>query len=508
MKPINPVVTDEIESEQSGWTDLVDIYLPSAISTPWGSLSILRLTSWPINFEFFTPREAPEPVVNWGVSNTYRPWPLSRGSIAGVSSGTDDTFTLTGSNVSGDWSGMLSDVDWRRAQIIVRKVPTLTGSALTAFDCVVVFSGVIRSARITLQQVTISASSLLSSFKTQLPVGTFHPNCRFRFSDDMCDVPKWTAKNWVPVVAAAGGSTRQMIDVTGALTNDAATIASYGTDLVDPLANGNFTASTFLGAREPYRVRGSSAPTDYWAADFSGGGVARWGINTQGYWLIPDAQAGLANPALEPYLTIDFGVSRTPMVWRLRGVSGMGREALPKLLHLFSSTDNSNWTHVGYFQCPPIEAQLFDWHVPLATAARYWRIGMRSRWVTGGPLSPVLQRVYAYSEGSQYWRAAAIVFSGTTSTSALRGVSRTIIASYAGQLWVDRPLPAVPVAGDTFSITRGCARNFNACSEHKNWANFGGWPESLGTELAADAAGNIQPAAGGGFDNSGGRYLQ
>lgn len=499
MTSLTSTVSNHAAAEQSGWTEIVDIYLPSAITTPWGSLATIRLTMWPVDLTFFAPGFDPEPAGTRNTAATYKPWPLQRSTVSNSGTEVNDTFTLSGSNVSGEFAGMLMDIDWRRARVVIRKVPTLTGVTLTANDCVTLFSGYVRSARIDLQTVALSLTSDISGFGNQYPESTFHPSCRFQFGDDYCAGKKWTTANFKGAVTCGSGSTKSIVVPSG-LSEDAGSAASYGTDLIDPLSTGAITTSSQLTLREGYQVRHSSTAGSYWAADFSGANIADWGVLTQGYWIINTAQAGLANPLLEPYITFDFGSAKTPRVWRLKGPNGLGRESLPRLLLLFSSADASSWTHEGYFECPPIENQLFDWNVPLASTKRYWRICMRTRWATG-VLAPVFNRVYAYEDGRNFWRGATITFAANTTTAALRGVSRTIKASYASDLRVDRPLPAAPVSGDTFSLARGCTRSFNHCCEHRNWLNFGGWPEALGTELQLDANGQSQTETFGGvFD--------
>ena len=497
MTSLTSTVADHAAASMSGWTEIVDIYLPEAITTPWGTLSTLRVASYPVDVKFFAPGLAPEPSGTRNSATVYKSWPLKRGQIANNSGEFNDTFTLSGSNVSGDWAAMLTDIDWRRARIMIRKVPIQAPAVLTYNDAVVLFTGFVRSARISLEAVTLSVSSDIGSFQQTFPSATFHPSCRFRYGDDFCTALKWTPANYKPEITCTSGSDR--LALWASLTEDAGTEGSFGTDLVNALADSAITTSTALSTFEGYNVKSSSSDSQWFSADFSGANAARWGILTQGYWIIPDSQHGLANAALEPYISFDFGSAKTPRLWRVKGVPGLGREALCRLLLLFGSSNGSTWTHVSYFEHPAEQYKMFDWNVPNATACRYWRICMRTRWATG-KLAPVLKTVEAYEAGRNYWRGGRVTFAADTPTAALRGISRTVSASYYHTLQLDRPLPAAPVVGsDKFSLARGCTNSWNHCCEHGNWANYGGWPDALGTELAADASGNTQDASVGGF---------
>jgi hypothetical protein len=41
-----------------------------------------------------------------------------------------------------------------------------------------------------------------------------------------------------------------------------------------------------------------------------------------GYWQIPDAQAGLKNEALKPYIQFDFRVNKRLKTWRIHTCDG------------------------------------------------------------------------------------------------------------------------------------------------------------------------------------------
>lgn len=199
-----------------------------------------------------------------------------------------------------------------------------------------------------------------------------------------------------------------------------------------------------------------------------------WGTLSNGYWQIPDAQAGLANAALKPYVQFDFGSAKQPRLWRVMGEAGAVRlEDLPRLLVLFSSSDAATWTFESYFEVPPVGGTLYTWLVPTARSRRYWRLCVRSRWATTFSAT-MLAEVQAYENGRNWWANGQITFDSNTSTVALRNVVRRVLESYSGECVVAK-LPAAPANGDTFVIERGCNRSFNACAERQNTENFGGF---------------------------------
>jgi len=211
-----------------------------------------------------------------------------------------------------------------------------------------------------------------------------------------------------------------------------------------------------------------NSATGYWKL----GDVADWGTETDGYFTIPDAQAGLANGALKPWINFDFGSAKSLKTWRISSVAGVRLEELVRMLVIFSSTDNATWHHETYFEMPPVGGIFYDVLLPTASSARYWRICVRSRWAEP-VFYTLLDKVCAYEGGRHWWKGGRVTFDVGTSTVALRGVSRPVIESYAGQVVVTK-LPAVPAVGDTFLIERGCPRTWNACCERQNWENFGG----------------------------------
>jgi len=207
----------------------------------------------------------------------------------------------------------------------------------------------------------------------------------------------------------------------------------------------------------------------YWKLGTAGD----WGTQTNGFWQIPDAQAGLANAALKPYIQFDFGSAKTLKTWLLQSVANLRQEELVRLVALFSSPDASTWKHETYFELPPVGGVSYMLNLPTASSARYWRICIRSRWAEA-LFFALLGKVSAYTEGVNYWAWGRITFASNTTTAALQSVSRRVLESYNGKI-VPMTLPVAPVNGDTFTIERGCPRTFNACCARQNWENFGGF---------------------------------
>ncbi len=212
---------------------------------------------------------------------------------------------------------------------------------------------------------------------------------------------------------------------------------------------------------------------DSTAGNWRLGSAADWGTLSNGYWQIPDAQAGLANAELKPWIQFDFGSSKTPRVWRLRMPAGQPRENLLRLVAFFSSADAATWSHEHYFELPPVAGQWHDVLIPKASTNRYWRICIRSKWVELGTRFG-FDSVRAFEHARHWWRGGVIRWDADTATAALRGMTRKVLGSYNGAVDVVA-LPAVPASGDTFIIERGCPRTFNACCERRNWENFGGF---------------------------------
>ncbi len=492
MKTLTTPVSTGAAASAAGWAEVYDIYLPAPVTAPWGTATVLRVTPYPGGLAFFTPVGAPEPDATRSVAMTYLEWPLKREAVKAPSKGGNDKISIAASNVTGEWATMLAGVEWRDCAVVIRLVPTTSATALTADDCVTLFHGQVDAARVTLTQLTLTCSSDLATFGTILPREQFHAVCRFRWADDMCGALRYAAANWKAKTVGSSSTTTTVI--SSGLTEDSGSDSGYGTDLVAALADASVTASSALASWPAKYVKaGYTGVDEYWATQQT---PSDWGELTQGYWQLPDAQSGLANAALKPWIQFDLGSATAAKLWRVKGVPDGGREVLPRMLVIFSSSSSDFSTgvrHEGYFECPPTATAPHDILLPSAGSARYWRICMRTRWFQG-LLPHVFKLVSAYVDGRHYWRSGYIQFGASTATVALRGVRRLVTASYSGKLTVSPALPAAPASGDTFEISRGCDRSWNNCCERRNWEAFGGFPSAFGTELVADAGGISQDA--------------
>lgn len=498
MKTLTATVNTEKDANQGAWCELYDFYLRTPIVTPWGTIDTLRLTSLPDGFQFFTPQLDPEPAGTRGNAMLYNYWPLKRDRLKVDAGSANDRMVIVASNVTTEFAAMVEAVDWQDTPVVIRKVPLkLTG--LTASDCAILAIGLLDAPEeITNEQLQFALHNDLTAFGTTLPRETMHQNCRFRWGDDQCTVVRLLQENYKSKTVGSGSTTTTVVS-TG-LTEDTGSDSSYGTELVNPLANGNITASSQETGFEGYRVKSSDSGHWRWS-----GAATNWGDNIQGYWVIPSGKEGLANHLLGPFLQIDFGSAKTPKLWRVSGLGGKGREVLPRLILFFSSTDSATWKHETYFEMPPKGGVLYDVLIPKAQTARYWRICVRTKW-SEAPLLPMFTQVEAYEESRHWWADGQITFATNTTTVALRGVSRMVRESYSGKVVV-AALPVAPVSGDTFVIERGCSKNFNACCARLNWENFGGF-DSMIYELVADAGGLYggSGAGGDGGAGGGGRY--
>jgi len=200
-----------------------------------------------------------------------------------------------------------------------------------------------------------------------------------------------------------------------------------------------------------------------------------WGTRWQGFWSIPDAQSGVANPLLKPYITFDFGGAVTPKVWRLACPRLVPREELVRMVSIHSSAaaDFATSTHETHFEIAPLAGDFYDVLIPGAASARYWRICIRSRWAEEFVPS-MLHKVRAFANARNWWSSGTIAFKADTTTAALRGVSRRVMSSWDGEVRVSA-LTVSPANGDKFTIARGCPRTWNGCCERRNWENFGGF---------------------------------
>ncbi len=200
-----------------------------------------------------------------------------------------------------------------------------------------------------------------------------------------------------------------------------------------------------------------------------------WGTESQGYWQIPSAQQGLANPLLKPYVTFDFGSAVQPCLWQAVNFPGNVPEKMSRLILIFSSADQSTWKHETYFELPPRGGEVFDILIPGAANKRYWRVCVRSRWAQAFQ-SSLLFSLHAFVGCRNYWLNGRITFASNTSTVALRNVTAKVLKSSYGEITVPL-LPAAPANGDTFIIERGCGRTINDCFARQNVENFGGFTD-------------------------------
>lgn len=471
MKTLSSPINTQIAATQSGWAEVYDFYLTTPITTPWGSVSTLRLTDLPGGVSFFTPKLDPEPAGTQGNAAAYQFWPLKRAVARSSAQFSDDKMTITASNVTTEWAAMINAIEWRGVPVAIRKI-SLSIVTPTADDCAPIFIGVIDTAAVTLNQLQFTCSNDLSSFNLMLPRENMHSNCRFSWGDDQCTAIKFLAANYKSKTGGASSTTTVVNSAD--LTEDSLASGATPTDIINALADAKITASSQSTGWEGYRVRTAyEAGGTYWQmATLNGTG--EWGTLTQGYWQIPDAQAGIANPALTPSLTFDFTTAKTPKLWQIRAPIGIERSLIFKNLLFFSSTNNSTWKFERHFSMPPIAGGVyFDTLIHGAATARYWRICIRNIW--GDTYNWfMIDKVRAYEGNKHYWRNGIITFAANTSTVALRNVSRLIRESYSGSL-VCAALPVAPANGDTFTIQRGCGRTFNDCAERLNTENFGGF---------------------------------
>jgi len=252
------------------------------------------------------------------------------------------------------------------------------------------------------------------------------------------------------------------------------TAAGAGTDEVNALADGAFTASDEVAGFEGYRVKASE--TGQWQLDAPAAdefGRYDWGNNYEGYWQIRDSQAGLKNAALEPYIEFDFGSAKALKLWRFKALDDVERQDIPKVVLIFSSADAATWTFESYFQLPPQAGGTFDCLIPNANSRRYWRVCVRSTWADLLNFK-MFNKVEAYTLSRNYWADGRVTFADDTTTAALRGLTRAVQRSFSGLVEVTE-LPVAPAVGDRFTIQRGCNRSFNGCAIHQNTENFAGF---------------------------------
>ncbi|MDX1951518.1 MAG: phage BR0599 family protein [Verrucomicrobiota bacterium] len=474
MKTLSTGLATQAASNESSWAELYDFYLHAAIITPFGTVQILRLTTLPGGLSFFTPLTAPEASGTQGNAASYEHWVLGRKLIRGSTKFSSDKLAIAASNVSGEWAQMLADVEWNEVPVLIRKV-SMAISNPTANDATPIFSGRVDRAKVTLRQIEFTCSNGLAGFNAMVPRENMHATCRFQWADERCGQLRYAVVNYQTKTCGAA-STTSIVKSAG-LTEDQGTAGSYGTDLIEALADGAITTSSQQTDYEGFRVKSSYSATDHWRFQFSN----EWGDLLQGYWHLNGEGFGLHNGNRKPWIQFDFGSAVQPQVWRIRGRNDLGREVLPRLVQISASMDDGvlNWNPMISYELPPEPGKLFDIHLHNPLSLRYWRIGIRTRWADTLNAS-AFSKIEAYAARRNWWQNGAIRFLANTPTVALRNVSRTVLASYAGELHV-ASLPVAPAAGDQFTIERGCGRTFNDCAVRQNYSHFGGF-DSMPTE--------------------------
>jgi hypothetical protein len=250
--------------------------------------------------------------------------------------------------------------------------------------------------------------------------------------------------------------------------------ATYPLFFVDVAYSSSATGSgtCTITTMEDYRSRGIQMNIDgQWRLN----AASEWGTWTQAYLMIPDAQAGLENAALKPYVDIDLGSAKTLKTFLIRNTEGAGPNNMARVVQVFSSSASnfSSATFEGYAEVSQRGGEWTEMRLHSASSKRYWRICVRNLWGDSYGLS-VFDKVRAFTNAVNYWQAGRIRFADNTTTASLQGVSRRVLFSFSGEVEVG-PLPTAPVNGDTFTIERGCDRTFNHCCERNNVENFGGF---------------------------------
>lgn len=439
----------------------------------------LRLTTLPGGLNFFTPPIAPEPLANRNAAQFYNFWPSKRESVKGNAKFSDDKITIAFSNVTTAFAALLAGQDWYDTPILIRKVPTSIASP-TAADCVILFSGLIDSARTTNEIVQFSCSSDLSTFNVSLPRENMHPACRFQWGDDQCTALRLGPNNYK--IKTAGGGTTTSIYSTEIDEDSAVDLGDdYGTDEINVLDMADISTSSEVAGFEGWNVQYQYAGVDP-AVGWKFSSSSDWGSNADGYWSIPDAQAGLKNPALKPWIEFHLHAAKTLRTWQFASFTDADRTRLIRLVEIFSSPDGDDWTFEGYFELPPIANRVWDCYLRTETSAAYWRVCIRSKWQETFS-KEALRFVRAYQDGRHYWANGWVKFRDNTLTEALRGVRAPILQSFLNYVYTGL-LPASPQDGDVFSIERGCPRTLNACFERKNQENYGGFDPIIIEQLA------------------------
>ena len=241
MKTLTSPVTTPAAAAQAGWCELYDVYLPSSITTPWGTTNILRLTDLPGGISFFTPQLSPEPAGTQGNAQAYNFWPIKRQTVKSDARFAADKMQILASNVTEDWAAMLAAIQWYDVPIMIRKVPQ-PAKGLSAGDCAILFTGQVDAAKISLKQIQFDLSNDLATLAMNAPTENMHALCRFTWGDDQCTAIKYHPNNYKAKTVDTGGSTTTAVLSTG--LNEDTGSGGYGTDLVDALLDSAITASS------------------------------------------------------------------------------------------------------------------------------------------------------------------------------------------------------------------------------------------------------------------------
>ena len=218
MRTLPSSLDTEKDAAQSGWAEVVDLYLKESITTPFGSTNVLRMTNVPGGVAFFKPTVPPEPDGTQGDAADYFYWPWKRAAVRSSNKNAADRMTFTASNVTTDFAQMLADVSFYDCWIVVRKISTSIAGA-AASDCVVLFIGQVDSWNTTPEQVQFNVSGDLTALNIVLPRENMHQNCRFNWADDFCTKLRWHADHFKAKTCGASSTTTQ-INSAG-LTEDA-----------------------------------------------------------------------------------------------------------------------------------------------------------------------------------------------------------------------------------------------------------------------------------------------
>lgn len=272
MKSLSSPIIAQKDAQQSGWCEVYDFYLKSAISTPWGTTSIIRLTTLPGDLAFFAPDTDPEAAGTRGSAQTYKAWPIRREQVRSSSKSANDKLAIVASNVTAEFAGMLALVDWQDVPVVIRKVST-TITSLASTDFAYLFSGLIDSARIDEQSVQFQCSSDMGNLATVAPRENMHNNCRFNWGDDQCTAHRFLAAHYKSKTAGSGGSTTRV--KSSDLTEDTS-VAGYVAQAVTADSSTDKITLTAHGLTDNDRVK-------FAASSMPGGLVANvwyWVVNT------------------------------------------------------------------------------------------------------------------------------------------------------------------------------------------------------------------------------------